>query len=102
MHKLDTLFLDRDGVINVKLDRRYVQNFSDFEFMSGAEHAIAHLTKIFKRILVITNQQGIGKGIMTIQDLTLLSPYLHSYRYRLRLGYTIVCKDQSLVTKQIS
>lgn len=72
MHKLDTLFLDRDGVINVKLDGRYVRNFEEFEFMPGAELAIANLSKIFKRILIITNQQGIGKGIMSIKDLNTL------------------------------
>ena len=33
MHKLDTLFLDRDGVVNIKLDGRYVQNVDEFEFM---------------------------------------------------------------------
>ena len=63
MYSFDTLFLDRDGVINVKLDERYVQNPSEFEFMPGAEKAIALLSTIFKRILIVTNQQGIGKGI---------------------------------------
>jgi D-glycero-D-manno-heptose 1,7-bisphosphate phosphatase len=72
MHKLDTLFLDRDGVINVKLDGRYVRNFEEFEFMPGAELAIASLSKIFKRILVVTNQQGIAKGIMSAEDLNSL------------------------------
>ena len=72
MHKLDTLFLDRDGVINMKLDGRYVQNFEEFEFMPGAELAIANLSKTFKRILVVTNQQGIAKGIMSTEDLNSL------------------------------
>ena len=72
MHKLDTLFLDRDGVINMKLDGRYVRNFEEFEFMPGAEFAIANLSKIFKRILVVTNQQGIAKEIMSTEDLNFL------------------------------
>jgi histidinol-phosphate phosphatase family protein len=72
MHKLDTLFLDRDGVINVKLDGRYVRSFEEFEFIAGAEFAIANLTRVFKRILIITNQQGISKGIMSIEDLNSL------------------------------
>ena len=72
MHKLDTLFLDRDGVINTKLDGRYVRNFEEFEFMPGVEFAIANLSKIFKRILIVTNQQGIAKGIMSTEDLNLL------------------------------
>jgi len=72
MHKLDTLFLDRDGVINMKLDGRYVKNFEEFEFIPGAELAIANLSKIFKRILVVTNQQGIAKGIISTDDLKAL------------------------------
>jgi len=78
MHSFDTLFLDRDGVINVKLDERYVQDPSEFEFMPGAEKAIALLSTIFKRILIVTNQQGIGKGIMTDNDLNFLHDYMLS------------------------
>ena len=72
MHKFDTLFLDRDGVINRKLEGRYVRNWKEFEFMPNALFAIKKLSKRFKRILVVTNQQGIGKGIMTVNDLSLL------------------------------
>ena len=76
MHKLDTLFLDRDGVINVKLDGRYVKNTDEFKFMVGAEMAISKLSKIFNRILIVTNQQGIAKGIMSDNDLGVLHEYM--------------------------
>ena len=76
MHKLDTLFLDRDGVINVKLDGRYVQNADEFEFMLGAKNAIAKLSTIFNRILIVTNQQGIAKEIMSADDLNTLHQYM--------------------------
>ena len=68
----DTLFLDRDGVINKKLEERYVTNFNEFIFIENSVLAINKLHEIFKRILVVTNQQGIGKGIMTEEDLHLL------------------------------
>jgi len=76
MHKLDTLFLDRDGVINVKLDGQYVKNTEEFEFMIGAETAISKLSKIFNRIVIVTNQQGIAKGIMSDKDLDVLHNYM--------------------------
>ena len=76
MHKLDTLFLDRDGVINIKLDGQYVKNTDEFEFMIGAEMAISKLSKIFNRILIVTNQQGIAKGIMSDNDLDVLHEYM--------------------------
>ena len=78
MYSFDTLFLDRDGVINVKLDERYVQDPSEFEFIYGAEKAISLLSTIFKRIIIVTNQQGIGKGIMTENDLNFLHDYMIS------------------------
>tara|TARA_B100001057_G_scaffold386231_1_gene393103 strand:- start:72 stop:557 length:486 start_codon:yes stop_codon:yes gene_type:complete len=68
----DTLFLDRDGVINQKLEGRYVTNFNEFVFVKNSDLAIRKLHKIFKRILIVTNQQGIGKGIMTEDDLNFL------------------------------
>ena len=76
MNNLDTLFLDRDGVINIKLEARYVRNSNEFEFMQGALSAISKLTKLFKRILIVSNQQGIGKGIMTEDDLNLLHSFM--------------------------
>ena len=72
MHNLDTLFLDRDGVINKKLEGRYVHDFSEFEFIEGAIDAISKLTNKFKRIIIVTNQQGIGKEIMSDADLNIL------------------------------
>jgi len=72
MHNFDTLFLDRDGVVNKKLEARYVSSFSEFEFMSGALDAISKLTNVFARIIIITNQQCIDKGILSKTDLNIL------------------------------
>ena len=72
MIRADTLFLDRDGVINIKLKDRYVQYFSEFQFIDKSLDAIRILTNIFKRIIIVTNQQGIGKGIMSKEDLNQL------------------------------
>ena len=76
MLKLDTLFLDRDGVINVKLQNRYVEKPEEFQFIFGAPEAILKLSKFFRRIIVVTNQQGIGKGIMSEEDLNFLHNYM--------------------------
>lgn len=64
-----TLFLDRDGVINKRLSGDYVKNIEEFEFLEGVKECLPMLNKIFDRIIVVTNQQGIGKGIMTEYDL---------------------------------
>ena len=64
----DTLYLDRDGVINHKING-YVQNYSQLRYIPGVLTSISKLSKYFERIFVITNQQGIGKKIMTINEL---------------------------------
>jgi histidinol-phosphate phosphatase family protein len=70
MNKIKTsLFLDRDGVINRRLPGRYIQHYGDFEFLPGAKEAIGFLRKRFHYLFIVTNQQGIGKGLMTEGDL---------------------------------
>ena len=65
-----TLFLDRDGVINHDKDNDYIRNWDEFRFYDTTLEAMAILTKHFARIVVTTNQKGVGKGLMTVEDLT--------------------------------
>ncbi|MGZ4062064.1 MAG: D-glycero-alpha-D-manno-heptose-1,7-bisphosphate 7-phosphatase [Bacteroidia bacterium] len=66
------LFLDRDGVINKKIENDYVKHTIEFEFISGAIDALKKLKDCFGTIVVVTNQQGIGKGVMRTEDLELI------------------------------
>jgi D-glycero-D-manno-heptose 1,7-bisphosphate phosphatase len=72
-----TLFLDRDGVINRNIRRGYVRDWEEFQFLPGSLDALAMLNSRFQRIFVATNQQGIGKGLMTEADLA----HIHSRMY---------------------
>ncbi|MBL7795726.1 MAG: HAD family hydrolase [Saprospiraceae bacterium] len=64
-----SLFLDRDGVINRRTVGDYVRRPADFEFESGALEALRVLAGLFGRIVVVTNQAGVGKGLMSGADL---------------------------------
>ncbi len=64
-----TLFLDRDGVINKKIDNDYVRSWADFQFLDGSLSALRILSGIFGRIVIITNQRGIAKGLYSVADL---------------------------------
>ena len=78
-HNIDsswTLFLDRDGVINKRIVGGYVERMSDFHFLPQVPKAIALCKTVFGRIIVVTNQQGVGKGIMTEEQLTLVHAHL--------------------------
>ena len=63
-----TLFLDRDGVINRRIVDGYVTAWEEFEFLPGVLDAIKIFSEKFKYIFVITNQQGVGKGLMTMEQ----------------------------------
>jgi D-glycero-D-manno-heptose 1,7-bisphosphate phosphatase len=71
-----TLFLDRDGVINHQIANDYVKTPAEFKFVDGVLEAIAHFSKLFGRILIVTNQQGINRKIMTEEQLTILHDYM--------------------------
>ncbi len=64
-----TLFLDRDGVMNYEKPGDYVYNWNEFIFYEGVPEAIKILGEIFGLTIMVTNQRGIGKGLMTEQDL---------------------------------
>lgn len=72
INKTWTIFLDRDGVINKKLDNDYVKHWVEFEFIEGVIDALKLINSIFGKIIVVTNQQGIGKGIYRTEDLELI------------------------------
>lgn len=64
-----TLFLDRDGVINHDKVGSYIFSVDEFEFMNGVPDLFKKLTETFARIIVITNQRGVGRGLMSQRDL---------------------------------
>ena len=67
-----TLFLDRDGVINHEKHLDYIHTWDEFVFYEGAKEAIAIFTKVFSRIIVVTNQKGVGKEVTKLEDLHLI------------------------------
>lgn len=67
-----TLFLDRDGVINVRDFDGYILNWESFHFTPGLLAAAAQIGKAFEHVVVVTNQQCIAKGLLTSQELDLI------------------------------
>lgn len=65
----DTVLLDRDGVINRLRPNDYVKCWEEFEFLPGVCEALARIAKKVKYIFIVTNQRGVGKGVMTEQVL---------------------------------
>lgn len=73
LQKIDkswTLFLDRDGVINHDKDNDYIRNWAEFRFYDANLSALATISKHFSRVIIVTNQKGVGRGLMSVEDLT--------------------------------
>lgn len=64
-----TLFLDRDGVVNVENVGDYITRWEDFHFYEGVLRALKIFSDTFGRIIMVTNQRGVSKGLMTELDL---------------------------------
>ena len=64
-----TLFLDRDGVINKEKYEDYIYNFDEFQFLPGVKESLKILSGIFSTIILVTNQRGVGRGLMLEKDL---------------------------------
>ena len=71
-----TLFLDRDGVINVRIIDGYVTKIEAFEFLPNVIEALKIFKEKFKYIIVATNQQGVGKGIMKFEDVETVHQFM--------------------------
>jgi D-glycero-D-manno-heptose 1,7-bisphosphate phosphatase len=66
---ISAVFVDRDGVINVNIPKNYVRNPDVLVFLRGASAAISKLNDANIPVVLISNQQGVGKGLMTREAL---------------------------------
>ena len=69
MMPLEAVFLDRDGVLNPHIPGGYLQRADDLVILPGVAAAVRRLNDAGLRVIVISNQQGVGKGLMTLADL---------------------------------
>jgi D-glycero-D-manno-heptose 1,7-bisphosphate phosphatase len=66
-------FLDRDGVINRKApEGQYVTRWEEMQFLPGVDSAIASLKRAGFRVIVVSNQRCVAKGLLSLRDLGLL------------------------------
>ena len=73
-----TIFIDRDGVINHEKKDDYILNSQEFKFFDGVLEAFHQLNSKFGTIIIVTNQRGVGKGLMDEDDLTRIHQFMQS------------------------
>lgn len=69
------IFLDRDGTINVDVD--YLHEPDRLVFIDGTIEALAMLKAQGYKLIVISNQSGIGRGYFQVQDVERLHAYMN-------------------------
>lgn len=79
--KLPVIILDRDGTIVI--DRNYLGDPAGLEFLPGAEVGLLRLHDIGCRMIVITNQSGIGRGLLSVEQVELVNERLRQMVHRL-------------------
>ena len=67
--KPNIVFLDRDGIINVRLVDDYVKSWKEFKFLPNVFDSIKLLNKNGFEVIVISNQGGISKGLFSFEEL---------------------------------
>ncbi len=76
MPKNRALFLDRDGVINRRIVGGYVQHPEEFELLPEILPVLAYARNAGYLLIQISNQQGVGKGLMTNDQLIAVTEHM--------------------------
>ena len=76
MKSITTVFLDRDGVIN-RDSPEYIKSRAEFHPLPGSLPAIARLCRHGIRVIVITNQSMIGRGMAPPGELAAIHEVLN-------------------------
>ena len=71
---INTIFLDRDGIINKEIN--YLHKIEDFEFIDGIFDACLHFQSLGYKIIIITNQSGISRGYYSELDYQNLTQWM--------------------------
>lgn len=88
------VFLDRDGLINRQAPPHdYIKTRQQFEFLPGVPEAIRALNELGYLVLIVTNQRGVARGLMTMADVDDIHRYMCDELERLgaRVDKIYVC-----------
>jgi D-glycero-D-manno-heptose 1,7-bisphosphate phosphatase len=70
------VILDRDGVINYDSDQ-YIKSPAEWRAMPGSLEAIAKLTQAGYKVVIASNQSGLGRGLFDMDTLNAIHDKMH-------------------------
>ena len=85
------IFLDRDGVINIKPKKgKYVKYLSEFKFKVGTRKALKFLSKKRVDVIIITNQAGISLGKLSLESVNKIHNYIKKEFEKMGLNLKLI------------
>ena len=74
MKKFDCIFLDRDGTLNP--DPGNINNILDYNFYDFTLPALKMMSKNYNRFCIVTNQSGVSRGLIPINNLNTINKFI--------------------------
>lgn len=69
------VFFDRDGIVNKRLIGEYVRSVREFVFIDAITDVLSLVHVRGYKAVLVSNQQGVGKGLMTMEDLRVITEH---------------------------
>ena len=94
MKKYDCIFLDRDGTLNP--DPGYINSLKDYKFYDFTIPALRFMSRKNNRFCIVTNQSGVGRGLISMDDLRSINNFIKKEfkRNGLKLIDIYMCFDR--------
>ena len=73
MTNYDCIFLDRDGTLNH--DPGYINHIDNFKLFDFTVSALRKLSELGNQFCIVTNQSGVSRGIIKLEDLDVIHNY---------------------------
>ena len=77
------IFFDRDGVVNYRPVGDYVKSPAEFHFVADFPEFFKKIKNLGYLAIIISNQQGVGKGLMSESDLNAVHNYMQQEIFKL-------------------
>ena len=74
--KRKAVFFDRDGIVNFRIVGEYINQKDNFHFIPDFFQVFSRLKELGYLVILVSNQKGVGKGLMTLEELKQINEFM--------------------------